>query len=308
MPTNDLCILCNQSAQKTQIQGRDEYIFRCKTCGNYSSDGLMIAEFETSKTQEQKAMISAYTRELYEFELDPPKLNVLADSGEIERIIERYMNKSYIEKFDNLILFLSRKTNFYGHSITVNLNNDYPITFSNGREEFEYIFINKIASDGLIRTAGTAGASTSLKLTWEGLEKAAEIESRKVISKNCFVAMSFDASLNEAYDDGIKPAIEQAGYTPIRIDKEEHNEKICDLIIAEIRKCKFLVADMTMHKQNVYYEAGFLQGLGRDIIFTCREDEIKNVHFDTRQYNHIVWSDPEDLRKKLLARIEATII
>jgi len=29
-------------------------------------------------------------------------------------------------------------------------------------------------------------------------------------------------------------------------------------------------------------------GLGRQVIWTCRDDDLKNVHFDTRQYNHIV--------------------
>ena len=44
-----------------------------------------------------------------------------------------------------------------------------------------------------------------------------------------------------------------------------------------------------------------------DVIFTCREDALQNVHFDTRQYNHIVWKTPEELRKGLAARISAVI-
>jgi len=48
-------------------------------------------------------------------------------------------------------------------------------------------------------------------------------------------------------------------------------------------------------------------GLGIPVIWTCREDHKKNLHFDTRQYNHIFWADEADLFEKLGQRIEATI-
>ena len=43
--------------------------------------------------------------------------------------------------------------------------------------------------------------------------------------------------------------------------------------------------------------------------FTSRKDVIdKNlIHFDTRQFNHIVWTTPEELRKRLVERIAPTI-
>ena len=59
----------------------------------------------------------------------------------------------------------------------------------------------------------------------------------------------------------------------------------------------------------VYYEAGFAHGLGLQVIFTCRQDVIDKglIHFDTRQYNHIAWNTPEELRKRLADRIAGTI-
>ena len=55
----------------------------------------------------------------------------------------------------------------------------------------------------------------------------------------------------------------------------------------------------------VYFEAGFALGLSIPVIWTCREDMIKHVHFDTRQFNHIVWTDADDLFTKLKNRIGA---
>lgn len=97
-----------------------------------------------------------------------------------------------------------------------------------------------------------------------------EIKQSGPSSNKCFVAMSCSDDLRDAYDNGIKKAVEEAGYVPVFIEREEHNKKICDLIIANILECKFLVADVTGQRQNVYYEAGFAHGLNRQVIWNIR--------------------------------------
>lgn len=124
--------------------------------------------------------------------------------------------------------------------------------------------------------------------------------------RQAFVAMSFNPALNSAYSEGIKTALEACGYVPLRIDRVEHNDQIDDQIIAGIRTSGLLVADFTGHRPGVYFELGFAMGLGIKVIRTCREDEIDQAHFDTRQYNHIVWNTPGELRERLVARINAT--
>jgi hypothetical protein len=130
-------------------------------------------------------------------------------------------------------------------------------------------------------------------------------------SPQAFVAMWFNEATSEAYTAGIEPALSATGYKAIRIDKKEHNNKIDDEIIAEIRRSRFLIADFTCEPKNVrggvYYEAGFAQGLGLPVIWTCREASLADLHFDTRQYSHIVWKTPADLFAQLKNRIGATI-
>ena len=134
-----------------------------------------------------------------------------------------------------------------------------------------------------------------------------ELSRKKIKSSQAFVAMSFHKNLNDIWENGLKPALQQTGYNPMRIDRTEHNEKIDDRIIAEIRKSGILVADFTGQRNGVYFEAGFAMGLGIPVIWTCRENEIKKLHFDTRQYNHITWNDAAELKEKLINRIEATL-
>ncbi len=150
-------------------------------------------------------------------------------------------------------------------------------------------------------------------VTIDGHARLAELESRDTGSSNAFVAMWFAPCMNDAWERGVKPGIEDSGYSPIRIDKTEFNDRIDDEIIAEIRRSRFLVADFTQDgdgaRGGVYYEAGFAHGLDLPVIFTCRRDMIDRglIHFDTRQYNHIVWETPEELRRRLAERIAATI-
>ena len=148
-------------------------------------------------------------------------------------------------------------------------------------------------------------------ITPGGYAHLADLDTKAVDSKQAFVAMWFDQSMNDVYENGMEPGIRDAGYEPIRIDRKDHNNKIDDEIIAEIRRSRFLVADFTQGETGarggVYYEAGFAHGLNIPVIFTCREDVIGKVHFDTRQYNHITWTTPEKLRESLSQRIAATI-
>ena len=132
-----------------------------------------------------------------------------------------------------------------------------------------------------------------------------------VDSSQAFVAMWFDPTMTDAYQRGIEPAIQEAGYKPSRIDQKEHLNKIDDEIIAEIRRSRFLVADFTQGSDGarggVYYEAGFAHGLGLPVIFTCHKDSVETLHFDTNHYNHIIWTDHEELSRKLKNRIIAVI-
>jgi predicted fused transcriptional regulator/phosphomethylpyrimidine kinase len=117
--------------------------------------------------------------------------------------------------------------------------------------------------------------------------------------------MSFHADLNALFDRAIEPAVRQAGYEPVRIDRKEHTNSIDDEIIGSIRKSRFMVADFTGNRAGVYFEAGMMGGLGRTVIWMCDRRELDRVHFDVRQRNFIDWDTPEDARRRLYKRILA---
>ena len=151
----------------------------------------------------------------------------------------------------------------------------------------------------------------SCVLTVAGYERLAALAASHTPSNQGFVAMWFHRDTQDAWEDGIRPGIAAAGYTPLRIDQKEHANKIDDEIIAEIRKSRFVVADFTHGETGarggVYYEAGFAHGLDIPVIFTCHSDVLDELHFDTRQYNHIGWETPQELCERLTKRIGAVV-
>jgi nucleoside 2-deoxyribosyltransferase len=163
---------------------------------------------------------------------------------------------------------------------------------------------------GLIKEGELLGQLSYLP-TYQGWQRIEELQSTSADLTQVFVAMWFHDETRDCYDKGIRPAIEDSGYRPIRIDQKHHINKIDDEIIAEIRRSRFLVADFTCEtgkaRGGVYYEAGFALALPIPVIWTCKDTSIADLHFDTRQYSHIVWRQPADLYTQLKARIGAVI-
>lgn len=159
-------------------------------------------------------------------------------------------------------------------------------------------------------------------ITFQAHQYLESYDSEQVGSTQAFVAMWFDPGLSKTlFSEIIEPAVYRAGYTAFRIDKKEHANRIDDEIVGEIRRSRFIVADFTCpkheidgrdileHRGGVYYEAGLAHGLGLPVIWTCKSELIKDIHFDTRQYNHILW-DMDELEKfgtKLERRIRAVV-
>lgn len=160
-----------------------------------------------------------------------------------------------------------------------------------------------------VRNSGGLAVFTSSEwhLTARGHLAAEEQEASQDASPIGFGAMWFHPDMKAVWDQGLSPAIADAGYDPVRVDQVEHLGKIDDEILIQIRRSRFVVADFTGHRSGVYFEAGFALGLGLPVIWTCRRDEMSKLHFDIRQYNCIDWEDAEDLRKRLAYRIEATV-
>lgn len=176
------------------------------------------------------------------------------------------------------------------------------ISYSKDEEETG-ILVQYLIENGWLSDGGT----DAHRVTPTGHIAADELRTRRAKSSQGFVAMWFDPNMNPIYNDGLSVGVERAGFKSMRVDKKDHANRSDDEIIAEIRRSAFLVADFTGHNGGVYFEAGFAMGLGLRVIWTCKKDGIKDLHFDIRQYNCIDWSEADDLATRLHHRIEAML-
>jgi hypothetical protein len=171
--------------------------------------------------------------------------------------------------------------------------------------------LHMLEDSGFLQGSFYVSGQAHVRPTVRGWQELDNLKRPRTDSAQAFVAMWFNELTSEAYTNGIEPALNATGYKAIRIDKKEHNNKIDDEILAEIRRSRFLIADFTCEPKNVrggvYYEAGFAQGLGIPVVWTCKDTSLTDLHFDTRQYSHIVWKTPADLLVQLRNRIGATI-
>jgi hypothetical protein len=186
------------------------------------------------------------------------------------------------------------------------------IAVSDSTDVKDFTALLKIMVDmRLLATSDASIQSITYILTPTGWERFETLNTKIIASHQAFVAMWFNASMTDAYNNGFGPAVTASGYKPFRIDNKEHVNKIDDEIIAEIRRSRFLVSDFTCEPEKprggVYFEAGFAMGIGIPVIWTCRDTSINDLHFDTRQYNHIVWKDAADLKSQLQNRIGAVL-
>ena len=300
-----ICLLCNGLAVVQHSQHIDGLTVKCDRCGYFRIEYAAIDQIEAVRH-----LISGLTRRASMPEpsvttritLTPNNIpELLVSSGIPDNLLDQLditlqYAKDYQHRFDDFIEYEEY------------VATDYPLAFARDPKEF-FHFFQALSEQGLLdEPAGRdPKRRTAFRITPNGWQRLRELDKTSRESSRAFVAMSFAPELEPAWIDGIRQALEALNFIPIRIDKTDADDKIDDRIIAEIRRSGLMVADFTGHRGGVYFEAGFALGLGIPIVWTCQREAYDQTHFDTRQYQHILWDTPEDLREQLITHIAARI-
>ena len=296
------CPICKLAEQEATEHGTsDTFTIACSRCGTYGISGSAGAVLERKPGN---AKLSAYLRDRSEGG-NPVYLN----TRNLEEISSSTPDYRVAEKQLRLLKAIEGKSNYPGATVYLNSQFDYPLAWAASADEFGYhmrtlherSLIEIIDPDPYTLDRG----SYKLKIRadgWDYLENKGKVQFE---SNQVFVAMSFSDSMRSAWVNGIKIAVKSAGYDPCRVDERPHIDRIDAKIITEIKNSKFIVADVTEQKAGVYFEAGFALGQGKSVFWCVRSDELEKVHFDTRQFNHVVWKDETELVEKLSSLIIA---
>jgi len=111
------------------------------------------------------------------------------------------------------------------------------------------------------------------------------------MANKCFVLTPLKDPFNEYYRQILVPAIEAAGFQPIRADEIYGTRSIIDDIFKEIREAAVLVADVTGKNPNVNYELGVAHALERPAVIISQS--IDDIPFDYRHLRAIMYDTTE---------------
>jgi nucleoside 2-deoxyribosyltransferase len=108
------------------------------------------------------------------------------------------------------------------------------------------------------------------------------------------MAMKFgDLQLESAYRDHFRPAALRAGFHLETMNENPAAGSLIQRMRLEIRRARFLVADLTHGNHGAYWEAGFAEGQRKPVIYTCEknafDDKQRMPHFDVSQEQHVIW-------------------
>jgi len=298
------CPLCGygkaESLESNEYKDRDGQAYNCKRCGKFFIAGSFVCFISQMDVH---PIIWAWVREKTEFGENVPEF-----FGEtIDEMMKILKVPNVTQKTYKLMKAYERRSKYPGQKVSLDPKHDFTLAWLNNVEEFKYFF-KSLVERGLLADPGVVNANVQETLiTHKGWEYLAEHESQPPDTNIVFVAMDFKEEMETAWSEGIKPAIEEAGYEPIRVDKKPHTDWIESEIIRRIKESKFVVADITGQNEGVYFEAGYAMGLGRTVIITVRKDDSKNVHFDASHIRQIRWKDTAELNKGLYETICAVI-
>lgn len=283
---------------KNEAVGRQTLVV-CSRCGEFRVSQIVLYQLLDEggplgqKISRNRADLSAFIQERQR--KDGPALLISDDffnqkqHDSLGDVFRSLPSLTFFQKADKLLKALSADQPTAGRDIDLVPEREkwQARAWALDQEEFEAIIDYLYHSERLDnRIAHQYDVTRIFPLGWRRLE---EIELEGGTHEQGFVAMWFDEELDPLYNNAIHPAIECAGYVPIRIDKQPGEERIDHRIEVALKESRFVIADFTGHRGGVYFEAGFARAFGKPVFFTCHKDDFDNLHFDTRQFNCLSW-------------------
>jgi len=290
------CPVCKYETPQIVPTDNDGFEVDCQRCGPFR-----IGRRAVFGLPRETSNLSAWIRQQHEFSRDPPQIS----QHSLDAILRLLPEYTVADKQRLLLNAIGRRST-PGEKVDLAYDTDYPLAWAQTGNELRFL-LDALRDRGLVRRSGQTGGAIRWTLAPDGWDYLDEQRFTDPATKQVFVAMWFDDSMNEAWQRGIKPALEHVGYRPVRVDTEPHLQRIDAKIEADIKDSRFIVADVTGQRQGVYFEAGYAMGLGLPVVWSVRKEDLGNVHFDTRQFNHVVWSDSSDLKAQLEATVVAVI-
>ena len=220
---------------------------------------------------------------------------------------------------DDFVLWAGSHSRWPGDAVDITYVKHRTLLGAVDPDAFNYM-INCIEQSKLF--AGTVertmidSAYSRCSLNPLGWERFRELSTLRTASRYGFMAMKYnDPELEAIVRDHFAPQVKLAGFDLKRLDEGQGAGLIDDQLRLRIRQARFLVCDLTHGNRGAYWEAGYAEGLGVPVIYTCRRDVFTDPkhehhpHFDSAHWVTVPWdpSEPGPAAVKLKITVRATL-
>jgi hypothetical protein len=301
------CPVCTAPIQPVNIFGNSLGKIDCKACGTYLTSGTFEAD-QAGKgyTALDRAHLSGWIRDRWRH--GDSKILILTDDA--DEIITKRPHLTPPEKGERLLLLFDYLHPTPGEMFSIA---DFSLADAAAKDRNELMFyVIWLVERKFIKPQG----SERYSLTMEGHDESRRLrEQRRVFGKRGFMALGFgDPEIDNLVDNYYAPAAKAAGFELRRLTDDQPAGLIDDQLRIRIRTAWFMVADITHGNRGAYWEAGYAEGLGRPVIYSCEKsifdglEGSERVHFDTSHLVTVLWERGKEAAagKKLKDHIRAT--
>jgi hypothetical protein len=306
------CTVCASQANILQAEFSVGEVVDCSRCGDYRVSRLVADNVGLPfRDQKMLALASHTIRKMQTAGERRPLLTM-----DFFHALESRSLPTPAEASDNLIQWFGNAADGRP-GIPLDLNYTDPVLLSTigvvDANDVNWIvgsLVQQQMFECKIRTLTTA---TEVYLTAKGWKRFEDLRLAHISSRFAFFARQFNnPDLDRLFDTCLAKAVRDTGYE-LRIATQRAG--LIDAVIEdEIRRCRFVVADLSNKNDGAYWEAGFAEGLGKPVIYICRAADESGkevaVHFDANHRNTVKWdlAAPESFVTRLKAVIRNTLL
>ncbi len=305
-----LCPICGSGTATSYPTNGDFISVDCPSCGPVCLSGTVAAMLPDMRLKERDLTVKL----AHHFRRSGRRPKPLT-SYDLSSILQRPLPRPR-EQADLLTRYIGEHTTGLGDAILVKHAIDGPLIGSRSPSAFEMV-VDHLYESGLVQ--GPRGQflnpddnSATVALTFSGWDRFEEIRSGHISYRKAFMAMKFgNPELNQMLEQIFKPSAKRAGFELVKLDDTPAAGLIDNRMRAAIQAADFVVADLSHDNLGAYWEAGYAEGLGKPVIYTCEAAKFRDTktHFDTNHHQTIIWNldAPHQAGVELVATIRATL-
>lgn len=306
------CPICRTSLIESPQMGgaMDMYLYNCPCCGRFNLTGsadAIIPNRLASADSKLRAAISHFIR--VRQGTNPP---ITLDSKTFNRLEEEAVIPNVFEQMENLLRHFAEESKDPGIGVDFSRSTGWALIGAISPDA-AYYCLQALEHEGYLSSLQTnLEGDSKVQLSPRGWQKFEEIRRGHTQGRRAFMAMKFgDDELDALFSEHMRPAVLETGFDLVRLDDNPKAGLIDDRLRVEIKSSRLLIADLTHANEGAYWEAGYAEGLGKPVIYTCSKkvfDE-RGTHFDTNHHLTVLWDSqsPIEACDKLKATIRNTI-